>query len=327
MVGIALAALCNLLNRRRWFSSVALMLFALMLALVGNWVRVFVTVAVGKSELQNLFVVLVRDHHTLFGWVVFGLLMIPLLYVDRILQRPTATAPAPAAVGGTPLDSRRAGAYAACAVLALGISVIHRVDQGDAVSPGTVVLMAPEIPGWQRVDDWQDARRPEYLGATAQSAGWYADGAVQVGAYVAHYGTQRPEHEVVFLANRPQGESGVVVTRRRMPLTTDSGVGMPFQELEVTDSTPERRLVWVGLRVAGQPADSALAAKALQIAGAIRGRRDAQALVLTAVCRDDCNSARSALTRFAAAAANPIYEHAEGYLSARLVGADTLTRR
>jgi hypothetical protein len=87
-------------------------------------------------------------------------------------------------------------------------------------------------------------------------------------------------------------------------------------------------LVWVGVRVAGQPADSALAAKALQIAGAIRGRRDAQAMVLTAVCRDDCSSARSALSRFAAAAANPLYEHAEGHMSsAALVRAGTLTRR
>jgi EpsI family protein len=308
LVAIALAGFCNLLNRRRWLPSVALLLFGLMLALVGNWVRVFVTVAVGTSEVQNLFVVLVRDHHTFFGWVVFGLFMLPLLYVDRILQ-PRSSASAPAAVGGAALDSRLAGAYAACAVLAVGIWLSHLVDQGDVASSGTVFLAAPEVLGWQRVDDWQDARRPQYLGATAQAASWYADGAVNVGAYVAHYGTQRPKHEVVFQHNRPQGESLVVVTRRTA-LATDSGAGMPFQELEVTDSTVERRLVWVGLRVAGEPADSALAAKALQITGAIRGRRDAQAVVLTAACRDDCSSARSALSRFAAAAASPLFEHA-----------------
>ena len=209
------------------------------------------------------------------------------------------------------MDSRLAGAYAACAVLAVGIWLNHLVDQGDDASPDTVALAAPEILGWQRVADWQDARRPQYLGATAQAASWYADGLVNVGAYLAHYGTQRPEHEVVFRHNRPQGESGTVVARRTA-LATDSGIGMPFQELEVMDSTAERRLVWVGLRVAGEPAYSELVAKALQISGAIRGRRDAQAVVLTAACRDDCSGARSALSRFAAVAARPLYSQADG---------------
>jgi EpsI family protein len=219
--------------------------------------------------------------------------------------------------GGSALRSRLAGAYAACAVLASGIWLHHRVDQGDEAVPRTAVLVAPDVAGWQRVGDWQDARRPHYVGTTAQSASWYADGAARVGTYVAHYGTQRPEHEVVFSANRPQGEFGTVVARRRMALATDSSASLPFQELEVTDSAAERRLVWVGLRVAGKPAGSALAAKALQIAGAIRGRRDAQAVVLTAACRDDCSSARSALSRYAAAAANPLHERVEAYRSRR----------
>lgn len=324
IVGIALAAFCNLLNRRRWPGSVALLLLGLLLALVGNWVRVFVTVAVGTSEAQNLFVVLVRDYHMLFGWVVFGLFMLPLLYVDRMLQpRILATAPArPASGGCTPAHSRLAGAYAACAVLALGIWLNHRVAPGEDAAVRTVLVAAAEIPGWQR-SEWRDARRPLYPGASTQSAGWYSDGGVQVGAYVAHYGTQRPEHEVVFLANRPQGEYAAVEASRSLALATDSGVSLPLQELEVADSAAQRRLVWVGLRVAGRPAGSELQAKALQILGTLRGRRDAQAMVLTAACRDDCAGARTALSRFAAAAADPLYAHADAYFAARLARADT----
>ena len=317
LVGVALAAFCNLLERRRWRSSVALLLFGLLLALVGNWVRIFVTVAVGKSELQNLFVVLVRDHHLLFGWIVFGLFMVPLIFVDRLLQSRTyPTMRAAAAIdAGKRLESRLAGAYAVGAVLALGIWLNHRVAQGDEAAAGTVFVAAAEIPGWQRVDDWQDARRPQYVGASAQWASWYADGAVRVGAFVAHYGAQRPEHEVVFVGNRPQGQAGAVVMQRSITVATDSGTAKPFQEIEVMDSPAERRLVWVGLRVAGTPADGELAAKALQIVGALRGRRDAQALVLTAACRDACGNARSALTRFAAAAAAPLDAEAETYLA------------
>jgi len=321
IVAVALAGFGNLLNRRRSTHSLLLMTVALLLALVGNWIRVFVTVAVGQSEAQNLFTVLVRDHHTFFGWVLFAIFMIPLFYVDRVLPV-GSDATAQAADSAKLRGPKLAGAYAACALVALGIGLNLRIAQGEAVPPGGVAFSAPEIPGWRRVEPWEDARVPLYAGATAQAAGWYADGATRVGAYVAEYPSQRQEQEVVFVGNRPEGQFSAVVARRTMELTTASGAALPFEELEVTDRTAERRLVWVGLRVAGEPANGALAAKALQVAGAIRGRHDAQALVLTVACGDDCAAARSSLTRYAAAAAEPLYEHAEGYSSAVLARTD-----
>ena len=54
--------------------------------------------------------------------------------------------------------------------------------------------------------------------------------------------------------------------------------------------------------VAGEAASSRLDAKLLQIRGLIRGRRDAQAIVLTAACGESCDAARVALSHYAAAA-------------------------
>ena len=319
IVALALAAFSSLLNRRRWAPSASMMAFALALALVGNWVRVFITVAVGMSEGQNLLILMVRDHHTFFGWVLFAVFMLPLFYADRVLQPGGSVAKVE--TGATPW--RFTSTYvASCALLALGIWLNHRIDRDDEPVLGTVALVAPEIPGWQRSEDWQDVRLPRYVGATAQTAGWYTDGAARVGAYVAHYPAQRQEQEAVFYENRPEGQSAVIARRKRV-LTTASGATLPFQELEVADSAAERRLVWVGLRVAGRPAANALTAKVLQIRGAIAGRRDAQALVLTAVCGDDCEKARSYLSRYATAAAEPLYRQAERYPSPRLVRADS----
>jgi hypothetical protein len=163
-----------------------------------------------------------------------------------------------------------------------------------------------------------------YPGAAGETGSWYADGTDRVGAYVAHYPMQRAQHEALFNQNRPEGQSGAVVARRETALTTETGVTVPFEEIEVADSFGGRRLVWVGLRVAGKPAANPLAAKALQVAGAFRGRHDAQVLVLTAACAaGDCGSARSSLSRYATAALDPLYEQAESYASARLVRADT----
>jgi hypothetical protein len=216
---------------------------ALLLGLVGNWIRVFVTVAVGQSEMQNLLALMVRVHHTLFGWALFALFMIPLFYLDRILQHRDSAA-APPAAGGAASDWRLGGTYAVCALLALGIALNYRIGLGDDAVPGTAALVLPEVPGWQRVEDWQDARRPQYVGATVETASWYADGGNLVGAYLAHYPAQRPEHEAVFHENRPEGQSGVVVapSDHRGARAT-----IPLEELEVADPAGTRRLISGGL--------------------------------------------------------------------------------
>jgi exosortase/archaeosortase family protein len=81
-VALALSTFLGLFNYRRWRPTVMLIVCALALVVVGNWLRVFVTVAVGFSP-GGLLTTLVRDHHTLFGWIVFVIFMIPLALIHR----------------------------------------------------------------------------------------------------------------------------------------------------------------------------------------------------------------------------------------------------
>jgi hypothetical protein len=149
------------------------------------------------------------------------------------------------------------------------------------------------------------------VGATATAAGWYTDGEERVGVFGVSYAVQQQAHEIVFSKNRPEGQSGGTVERKLVTVATESGLALPFQELEISNVDSTRRVVWIGLRVAGEPASGAIAAKTLQLLGVLRGRRDAQALVLTAACSVDCNAARSALSRYTKAAAERFYEDAE----------------
>jgi hypothetical protein len=64
------------------------------------------------------------------------------------------------------------------------------------------------------------------------------------------------------------------------------------------------------MRVAGEPVAGNSQAKWLQLWGALRGRYDAQAVVLTALCQEDCVTARAWLTRYAGSAAELLYERA-----------------
>jgi EpsI family protein len=314
LVALALTTLAGLVIYRRWTSTTVVTSLALLLVLLANWLRVFITVAVGFAP-GTAAAAFVRDNHSVFGWIVFVVFLIPLVYVHRKFEARSWQAP-PAYVGGSASDlpstaSESGVAYASSAVLAVAIYLtVPFVLPGRGLS-GTVQLTAPDVAGWTRAAAWQDSRLPVFDEANVQSAAWYWDGEARVGAYVAGYGSQQEGRELVSLANRPAGELGVATARRSVTVESRAGSSLPFQELDVSEPGDERRLVWIGLRVAGRLAAGDAAAKVLQLRGAIRGRRDAQALVLTAACRNDCADARAGLSRFAASAAESLYALAE----------------
>lgn len=313
LVALALSVFLGLLHYRRWQSTVLLTLCALALVVVGNWLRVFITVAVGFAP-GGLLSTFVRDHHTLFGWIVFVLFMIPLAFVHRRLESDAPGDSSNASEKGRDESTVKRGgwvAHASCAVLAVAIWSTLSMNSVDAELPQAVSFEKPEIAGWKREADWQDGLLPQVAGATVQDAAWYADGTARVGAFVAAFANQGQGAEVVSLSNRPAGLSAVPINRRMKAIPVASAATVPFRELEVSDPGNHRRLVWTGLRIAGTSTGSLLAAKAFQLRGALRGRHDAQVLILTAACAADCDEARAALSRFASAAAAPLYEHSE----------------
>jgi EpsI family protein len=187
-------------------------------------------------------------------------------------------------------------------VLGAGIWISHGLETPSFSRLATLDL--PVVARWRELGEWDDARRPVYIGAAAEGSGRYGRDGFEVAVYLAHYAAQAQGHEVVYYANRPQGEAAAIVSQ-----TT---VGVPsrdeqFAELEVTDGDAGRRLVWLQLRVAGRSVVGELRAKLWQAAGASLGRRDADALVLSADCGEDCSRARAGLTEFARDAVDALY--------------------
>jgi EpsI family protein len=314
LVALALSTFLGLFNYRRWQPTVMLIVCALALVVVGNWLRVFVTVAVGFSP-GGLLTTLVRDHHTLFGWIVFVIFMIPLALIHRRLEGVVPTESSGVSAldrDGSPVQSGGLVTLVSCAgVLALAIWWTLSLNRLDAELPRAVPFENPEIAGWKREGDWRDGLLPQLEGATVQTAAWYADGTVRVGAFVAAFANQGQGGEAVSLSHRPAGPSAVAIARRAMEISAVSGGTVPFAEMEVSDPGDNRRLVWTGLRVAGSSPRSVLSAKLFQLRGVLRGRRDAQVLILTVACAGGCDEARASLSRFASAAAESLYEHAE----------------
>jgi exosortase len=80
MVMLAIAILIVTLNNLNARVRVLLVVFAIVLALVANWVRVGIVIYVGQvTQLRHPWV---HDHYML-GWVLFGLFLIPLIIATR----------------------------------------------------------------------------------------------------------------------------------------------------------------------------------------------------------------------------------------------------
>jgi EpsI family protein len=301
IVGAALSAYAGLVHHDRWLSRIVLSLVAIGLSLLANWLRVFSLVAVGHwSDMRHYLII---EDHYYFGWLLFSVCLVPMFLLDRwLIHRQEETTPARAQRGVQVPASRRAVVVGALIVAVLGIWANKRIAGAAENAPG-VAASPPALRGWPQAGVWGQDTVPSFPGATSEMAVRFAAADERVDVYLADYRVQRQENEVIFYANRPQGLHSEVATSvdRRVSLASASAM-IPIREIEVRDRDGGRRLVWFTMRVAGVLTASDFEAKVWQVIGAIRGRRDAQALVLSTACTVDCAAARSALDRFAAAA-------------------------
>lgn len=83
LVGQSLAALYGELNFRCLRSRVLFFLIAVVLALLANWIRVFVIIYMGYET--NMQTSLIKDHDN-FGWWVFAATLVPLFLIGRRLE-------------------------------------------------------------------------------------------------------------------------------------------------------------------------------------------------------------------------------------------------
>jgi exosortase A len=324
IVGCALSVLYGLLTFDRWLPRLYVVALGIVLALVANWIRVFVVIVAGHlTDMQHY---LVTVDHYYFGWALFFVVLGPLFFFGRHLERVAPRyAPPPSRHGAEHAmrkpeaerasdlparNTRRSGAanammVAAAGVLAVGAWLSFRVAARPAAPAAEWKLVLPAVEGWRYEGEWDSIMWPRFVNADVEGGARYGRGTEHVSVYIAHYAVQGQGKEVVYYENFPAGSSGIA--GRAMVSEVLGGVtAIPLAELEVAEADGERRLVWYGYQVAGRRTGDPLVAKFYQALGSMQGRWDAQTIVAAAPCSADCASARETLARFAAAGFEPL---------------------
>lgn len=297
LVAMSLATVYSELNYSLWRNRITLFAVAVFLALLTNWIRVFVIIYMGyQTEMQSSLI----EDHEFFGWVLFATALVPLFIVAAKLERNAIQAPKQSPLNRDPATvGSGSSTQATLAVLVVGLFLIsplsvYAVRQtGHATQDFSISLEG--IEGWsplfQRMPDlWQ----PDYAGADHHSRkAWFETSGERneempraySAAHVLTYETQFPGKELIRDNNR------IVDTRVWQPkghFTVDvNGETLSGMNLENRQSGDSGVVVY-GFYVSGSWASEPLGAKFLQLYSAINSRKDASLIAISVHC-DDCN--------------------------------------
>ena len=220
----ALYAYLNYVSLKR---RLLFMLVALIVPIVANWIRAYLTVMIGHlfgSEFVQGFI------HIVYGWVFFGVVIVVLFWIGSLWREdggPVPTPSASAAVGSRDGIRRWLAMLPFLAVSAAYPLALAHLER--PVEPFSVTLDAPAAQsGWEAVEDDVLAYLPNYSGHRGEMFQAYrrlADGAT-VGLYIAYYAEQREDAEMVAWQNRLRGREGsgswiqLGIGRDQMPVGT-----------------------------------------------------------------------------------------------------------
>lgn len=243
IASIAVAVLFAHLTFRSWYRRIAFVLAMIVASLIANGIRTYSIVMIGFYTSMET----IADHE-LFGYLVFGTVLILMLIVgsrfsdmDRTLETPAPTDDDPRGPASTSI-----GAAAVVIVLSFGIpAVVARSLDNAQQNPRTAVMQLPAAtsdwsgPGGVR-DDWS----PSFVGYDSANTGTYISGSAAVDAYMISYATQRQGAELINARNR------LYDARRWTRLRTEAGNtdlanggSIPYVELEIRGIDASKRLI------------------------------------------------------------------------------------
>jgi EpsI family protein len=306
VVGIAVALLHGELRRATLRARVILLALMIVLALMANWVRVYVIVVAGY--MTGMRSSLLREHYW-FGWELFGVALVVFFWLSgRILRRqgetepPTTPVVTPAARGSS-IPVR--GLTAAVLLLSFApvMSSVLKASEREHAAP-TAVCIRPS-PAWSAAaSDPASPWRPEFPGADWVAGGDYRgpDGQA-IELFAVAYREQRQGAELVGSETTLLGDGGL----REGPEQNISTPLGTFLEAELHDRGGKRSVMWWRYEIGGRNFTDPLASQLWYGLTATVGSPRSALVAFRSECGVSCADARDRMRSFMAyvAISNP----------------------
>jgi exosortase/archaeosortase family protein len=282
LVALTVSLLYGEVNRDSTRTRVKLVVFALLLAMATNWIRIFIIVVAGY--LTDMTHSLVVNEHYTFGWYMFAGMMVMYFLIVRRWLAPEAR-PIAAIDTGCSAIPRRGVAVAALGLALAPLTLLADSNQATpaqlqlAMRAGSGAINPAATPGWQ----------PVFPNADATFTGVSGDAEI----FVAGFASQGQGKEVAGFSTSLLGET------LRRARSSRGDVPAPWSESAAVDENGRRWLLWSAYRMDDRWYRGALG---LQLEYGIRSLAGAPAAAIVALrarCdSDDCAGARRALLQF-----------------------------
>jgi EpsI family protein len=289
----ALGAVFGLLWLERWRDRALLVGIAFALSVLANWTRVFVVILSGYlTDMQGF---LVRVDHYYFGWVLFGIAMVPMYVVGtRLEHRQKQNRDNAIRNSGR----RKRGALAASVVATTAAMAAAPLSWGTVGARADANLARPDLPtivSWRLDSEATPDWTPRFIGAAELSVYRFSRDSQTVDLGIAWYPVQSQGRELIFYANDVADPSRWQAMGPDQTISVD---GLSFTVREILSATSGARLVAWWYEVGGRVATSGSHAKWLQFDAFFRGRLDGGLVAVSARCDVDCDSARQRVLDF-----------------------------
>ena len=300
LVGLTLSTLYGELNYSRIRTRAALIVVGVFLALVANWIRVFVIIYIGYES--NMTSSLINEHD-FFGWWVFAGTLVPLFFFARWLEGTELSIATSEHVtdgsktktsGLIPMAVLVFGPLVLFSAIALGLDARQHQERHAQTSPALepllerdqwLPLFRSDLKGWSPVIRNPDTYRVDVY--TERETASEKDGLrLEVLSALYVYDSQRPGSELVGYNNR-LFDRALFIPEETFKVVAGEGIDFRGMRLKHRHSGEEFYVAY-GYNVEGRWESDALRAKLAQIPGIFNGRTDASLLALGVSCKQ-CN--------------------------------------
>jgi exosortase A len=283
MVGTLFAYLNYRSLKRRWI----FIGFSVLLPIVANWLRAYLTVLLGHFSGNKLAT---GADHLVYGWVFFGIIMLAMFMVGARWSEPDAEPQPPAGPGLSPV---RQTSFAINSALALALLVmpllgLHQLDQAKRLDSPT--LLAPDLSAkaW-RLDELAAPRlAPAFVAPAAQMQAQFRGTAeaAKVGVFIGFYRNQSYKSKLIssgndLLASEDAAWSKVDQGRRSLDV---DGLALPLRTTVLREAglrgDGRRLLVWQVYWINGRAISSDWQAKLAGALYRLLGRGDDAAVLV-----------------------------------------------
>lgn len=282
IVAFAIGVLYGEVHRDSLAARLRILVLALVLALLTNYVRVYTIILAGYfTDMQHY---LVRVEHYTYGWALFAAMMILFFVIVRQLPvSSTAGREQSAPTESSALPSRLPLAVATV-IAAIAFGPLWSVLA--PISPATLPQEGELLPSAAVVAVERSSWQPVFEGADAVQRGHYQRGAMLIEGYAAAYASQTQRKELIGYTNSLLGPGlSILASSRSEPRGAVS-------EFVVQRADREQFVLWYFYRIGSLQTGSGLVAQVAYGLTSLTGSPLSTVIALRAPCSPDCDAAR-----------------------------------